>query len=331
MALLGEGDSRWIVQDRPDGKNVGNWHWTEKDMLPTAKNKFKDAFKNELVSGSNTDIKINFDSLKGDICMYNRKGKIKLVCDYQLKVKWEGTIKSSDENTVKGKGSIQYEIDIEGEQKFRVSFDKEIPENIIFKEILNTDGKSMVIQNSVRVINEIKDEMSNLQKQMGEIKELSKSLPVRSSYGVRVYGSQPLNTDSPLFTNVGQVVEFEFAPADQLYGCICNFHNLTNGNGGINSEVGGSFHLFDGSVNGILKEAVPNTKIVQLWRHNSWPENHYSEVMLHFEPTVNGTKVSLSQKQVPVSDVNSILSRWEENVWSTIKNLFSWNYKIVKG
>ena len=27
MAKWGEGDPRWIVEDRPDAVNVNNWHW----------------------------------------------------------------------------------------------------------------------------------------------------------------------------------------------------------------------------------------------------------------------------------------------------------------
>jgi len=33
MAKVGEGDARWIVEDRADGTNVNNWHWKEKDAL----------------------------------------------------------------------------------------------------------------------------------------------------------------------------------------------------------------------------------------------------------------------------------------------------------
>ena len=31
MAKLGEGDQRWIVEERKDGANVHGWHWAEKD------------------------------------------------------------------------------------------------------------------------------------------------------------------------------------------------------------------------------------------------------------------------------------------------------------
>jgi len=27
MAKWGEGDPRWIVEERADAKNVNNWHW----------------------------------------------------------------------------------------------------------------------------------------------------------------------------------------------------------------------------------------------------------------------------------------------------------------
>jgi hypothetical protein len=27
MAKWGEGDPRWIVEEREDAKNVNNWHW----------------------------------------------------------------------------------------------------------------------------------------------------------------------------------------------------------------------------------------------------------------------------------------------------------------
>ena len=32
---------RWIVEDRPDGTNVNNWHWTEKNADSWSKNKIK--------------------------------------------------------------------------------------------------------------------------------------------------------------------------------------------------------------------------------------------------------------------------------------------------
>jgi len=41
MAKWGEGDPRWIVEERPDATNVNNWHWTEKNADAWSKNKIK--------------------------------------------------------------------------------------------------------------------------------------------------------------------------------------------------------------------------------------------------------------------------------------------------
>ncbi len=39
MAKWGEGDPRWIVEERADAKNVNNWHWTEKNATQWSKDK----------------------------------------------------------------------------------------------------------------------------------------------------------------------------------------------------------------------------------------------------------------------------------------------------
>ena len=41
MAKWGEGDPRWIVEERPDATNVNNWHLTEKNADHWSKAKIK--------------------------------------------------------------------------------------------------------------------------------------------------------------------------------------------------------------------------------------------------------------------------------------------------
>ena len=41
MAKWGEGDPRWIVEERPDATNINNWHWTENKADAWSKAKFK--------------------------------------------------------------------------------------------------------------------------------------------------------------------------------------------------------------------------------------------------------------------------------------------------
>lgn len=36
MAKWGEGDPRWIVEERPDATNVNNWHWYVRTSVCTS-------------------------------------------------------------------------------------------------------------------------------------------------------------------------------------------------------------------------------------------------------------------------------------------------------
>jgi activator of HSP90 ATPase len=46
MARIEEGDERWIVKDMGDsGKNVNNWHWTEKNITTYCKDEITKLFQ----------------------------------------------------------------------------------------------------------------------------------------------------------------------------------------------------------------------------------------------------------------------------------------------
>nr|CAD7441558.1 unnamed protein product [Timema bartmani] len=49
MAKWGEGDPRWIVEERPDATNVNNWHWTEKNACAWSVDKLKELLVNLLM------------------------------------------------------------------------------------------------------------------------------------------------------------------------------------------------------------------------------------------------------------------------------------------
>ena len=61
MAKWGEGDPRWIVEERADATNVNNWHWTEKNATHWSKEKIK-----ELLLG----LKIENDQCKLFFCFF---------------------------------------------------------------------------------------------------------------------------------------------------------------------------------------------------------------------------------------------------------------------
>jgi len=143
MAKIGETDARWIVSPRSDGKNVDNWHWTEKDLFPWCKKEIEKAFKKLEVPAIKTKLKINkAESVKGSMIVCNRKGKTVYVYDVQVKLEWEGElVEKQDDKVVSGKGNIQIEDIANDEEKWKwiIKMDNESAENRLVKEELKNN------------------------------------------------------------------------------------------------------------------------------------------------------------------------------------------------
>ena len=79
MALWGQGDNRWIVNNLEDGKNVNSRHWDEIKITSQFKEDLGAYLINNQVSIDKINTKIVFSKLisfSGDIIMIvNRKGK----------------------------------------------------------------------------------------------------------------------------------------------------------------------------------------------------------------------------------------------------------------
>jgi activator of HSP90 ATPase len=85
MAEWGQGDERWIVQDRKDGANVNQWHWKEKDCIGWARQRFNELLLDAtLVAGTaGVTAHINkVDSVEGEAFLNIRKKK--MIVSYEL-------------------------------------------------------------------------------------------------------------------------------------------------------------------------------------------------------------------------------------------------------
>ena len=100
MALWGQGDPRWIVEERPDAVNVNNWHWTEKEATPWSKETLRNLFTNMVFEDQSVG-KVTIDSLdeiKGEACINNRKAKLIYIYDFDLVFKWSGKVTGNDKS-----------------------------------------------------------------------------------------------------------------------------------------------------------------------------------------------------------------------------------------
>ncbi|KAI8421478.1 hypothetical protein MSG28_009534 [Choristoneura fumiferana] len=100
MAKWGEGDPRWIVEERPDATNVNNWHWTEKNAGPWSKERLKELLNNLKIAQNGIDCKITeLEKLDGEASANNRKGKLIFFYEWDIKLKWEGRLSGGSEVT----------------------------------------------------------------------------------------------------------------------------------------------------------------------------------------------------------------------------------------
>ena len=111
MAKVGEGDARWIVQERADGTNVHGWHWQERDVLKWSKTRLTELLEKLSVINGDDQIGIQIttiNSVTGEALINNRKKK--LIPSYELAVKgqWTGEIRDGNQNSVaSASGSFQ--------------------------------------------------------------------------------------------------------------------------------------------------------------------------------------------------------------------------------
>ncbi|KAJ6304011.1 hypothetical protein OIU77_017815 [Salix suchowensis] len=141
---------RWIVEDRPDGANVHNWHWAEKDCLEWSRNLLCKLLNNlKVLDGEgNLFIKINkVEKVEGEAYVNVRKGKI--IPGYELNVvlSWQGEAKDSEGNSllkVDGSVEIPYISDENADEdpEIRVTVKDEGPIGKTLKDAMFSKGKA---------------------------------------------------------------------------------------------------------------------------------------------------------------------------------------------
>ena len=164
MAKWGEGDPRWIVEERPDATNVNNWHWTEKNADGWSKNKlkvicdlsvsvigrynnisvtsqpFQELFTNHIIDNPKVGSVVieEVDKIEGEARANNRKGKLIFFYEWEITLKWKGHVNGNDKE-VTGKieiPNLSEEHDDMEDVDLEISLTTKGPEADALKEML---------------------------------------------------------------------------------------------------------------------------------------------------------------------------------------------------
>jgi len=355
MARKGEGDPRWIVQERDDGKNVNNWHWTETDLSGWSIEKLKELLGNftietKSITGKTTDI-----TTVADVSVNTRKQKTLLFYELHVTIKWEASLKDSEIST-KGTILLPYISDENGDTDFEIKFivEGESKEDDKIKEEVKqfmTPILRQKIPEMLLGLREVALGKTNLQLKQTPVQKLDQldgpPIPNTTPSSPAIVPTTPIpkptsTTTTTTTTSTPNVVtikksgirtaalkvqdKFVCRPVD-LFHCFTEINRVrayAGGDAQIAAEKGSKFSLFSGAVTGENIEVIFPTKLVQKWRFSSWPETHYSIVTIELEEKNGKTSLKLEQAGVPEEDKERTEGGWHENFFKRIKGIFGY-------
>jgi activator of HSP90 ATPase len=125
--------------------------------------------------------------------------------------------------------------------------------------------------------------------------------------------------------SIRQTVTFKAAPA-VIFEMLMDSRRhakFTGDKARISREVGGKIMAYDGYIDGLNLEIVPNRKIVQSWRGSDWTEGHYSKATFALARVKGGTRLTFTQSGIPEDQVEPIKEGWKEHYWDKMKALLA--------
>lgn len=302
MAKWGEGDPRWIVEERPDATNVNNWHWSEKNATPWSKERIQSLF-NDFKINDNSAVQcrvVATDRIDGEATANNRKGKLIFFYEWNVVMKWEGCL-DDGEPMHKGKVTIpnlseENELD---DIEITITTDESNDDSDRLKMFMYNIGRAQIRQQLGVYLRELREEFSKgliLPKKDDKAVKPDKMSNITSGFNKKI-DLQPVNSVSDekqvgckIDVKTLNITETFQCPASDIYDVLLKPEAVsmwTRSNAKVDPVKGGEFFLFDGNISGKFEELVPNKKIVQSWRYKQWPSGHYSNVVIDIEQKVS--------------------------------------------
>lgn len=350
MAKWGEGDPRWIVEERPDATNVNNWHWTEKNATPWSKDRLHQLFQDFKIGQSDIECAVDsVDKCSGEATVNNRKGKLIFFYEWELVLKWSGKLLKNSKLIHKGKLTIPNlsEENELADVEITVTIDESNDESEALKQFMYNVGRDRVRQQLASYIRELKEEYSKnliLPKKGDEAGAGNTVANFKDANNTRNAAQNiALNSSvaAPRLKNSGigckldvrtlSMTEEFHCSANDLYNALTKPEMVTaftRAPAKVDAVRGGEFILYGGNVLGKFEELVPEKKIQQSWRLKNWTSGHYSNVVIELEETSSSTMMSLKQTGIPASEFDAMKTNWYRYYWHSIKQTFGFGTSI---
>ena len=318
MAKVGEGDERWIVKEREDGKNCNNWHWSETNLTAWSKEKLTEALVGIVAldeeSGKGWCKTTSLEKMTGDVTVQSRKQKKFPLYELELKIKWEGQPWAEDGKVeTEAKGHIiipDLSEETYDDLEMTVVLEDESKAKMPLKEAMRTTGAKRIREACLVFVKELKESI-NLGTDAQHAKKKAPQERFNASYVVA--GGEKAKTSQ-------LKIKYSFVPPPPvIYETLLDTDRIrgaTASDASMSKEVGGKFSMFSGSVEGENVTLTPfdGTKatIVWKWRFATWQPNHFSTVTIELEQNKDGaTDLLLEQVGVPEEEIERTEKGWK--------------------
>ncbi|CAI8011645.1 Activator of 90 kDa heat shock protein ATPase homolog 1 [Geodia barretti] len=344
MAKWGQGDPRWIVEERPDATNVNNWHWAEKDAGSWSRSKLKSLLVGLKFSGEEGECEIT-EALKvdGEATAHNRKGKLIFFYDWSIKLKWSGMAEGK-EGEVKGEIEIPNLSDENAVEEVDVIVTVESSGKVVsqtMKEMVHREAPIVVRSKLSEYLRCLKEEYSNKGLILPKRQSPTESSPATPpTLGTRISTQRspsPAATSNKKSGTVNvnttqiKMTESFMTSIEELYNTLTTQQlvaTFTNSSTKLEAKKGGLYSLLDGLISGQYMELEKPHKIVKTWREKSWPDAHYSTVTIELNQEQDCAKLVLLHTNVPEGVAERTKLGWKTHIFERIKSVFGYGARL---
>lgn len=338
MAKIGEGDPRWIVSNRDDGKNVNSWHWEERDLSKTSHEALKDLFRGKQIPNEG-DVKgftiTELSEIDGDITVAQRKGKIMCYFEIKMTAKWEAMVGDSK---VEGKLAA---TDVEHDN-YNEDFDIKV--TTVERNAAASKAEAVAQKGGRKMFRNItKEFFETLFKQHNVGTKVPTSAPASGATSSppsaptaapkAAVASKPPTTSSVEATSIQWVIDWS-APATELFRTFTDQARAsayTRSPAKIDAQPGGTFEYLGGAITGHFNDVVENKKLTMQWRLGSWPAGQHSSVVMEFVTEEHGrTRLNFAQAGIPSADVDRVKQGWTVNFFEPIKMMLGFQFTWIQ-
>nr|XP_015218402.1 PREDICTED: activator of 90 kDa heat shock protein ATPase homolog 2 [Lepisosteus oculatus] len=322
MAKWGQGDPRWIVEERADATNVNNWHWTERDASQWSKQKLKELLVGITVDSEEGSCQItDLKKAEGEASCNNRKGRLIIFYEWDLKLTWKGILKGTGD---KQRGSIAIpnlseENDIED---IEISICRKKGEGDTLKDLMKTKGVQKIREALACYLHSLRTEFTQ-----GMVLSTQSRKKTSEFAKQGLCGHTVVDTVGVRIPTCKLILKDTFvSSAAELYKAFTSQEELRKFSGAesvAEAQKGGKFSLYNGEVTGEFLELKENDQIDMRWRCRNWTAEHYASVTVKLLDVSGQAQVQVECKNIPAAEEQSTRLCWQRTYFDPLKRLLS--------